>query len=133
MMGDLPLGMTAHVVYTAIDPLAPATISVTVVREVIRDWVGFSGLLMTDDISMGALSGSLAARSRAALAAGCELVLHCSGELDEMQALAANLPLLEGQAAARAERALARRGSAGTRETHELRAEWEALVQRVSA
>src|SRR6516164_6125572 len=132
-LGDLPLGMTAHVVYTAIDPLAPATISVTVVREVIRDWVGFSGLLMTDDISMGALSGSLAARSRAALAAGCELVLHCSGELDEMQALAANLPLLEGQAAARAERALARRGSAGTRETHELRAEWEALVQRVSA
>jgi beta-N-acetylhexosaminidase len=132
-LGDLPLGMTAHVVYTAIDPLAPATISVNVVREVIRDWLGFSGLLMTDDISMGALSGSLAERSRAALAAGCELVLHCTGELDEMQVVAANVPMLEGEAAARAERALARRGRPGTRETQGLRAEWETLVGRVSA
>src|SRR5712692_2772327 len=73
-LGDLPLGMTAHVVYSAIDPIAPATTSATVVRDVIRDWLGFSGLLMSDDISMGALSGSLAQRSRAAIAAGCELV-----------------------------------------------------------
>ena len=86
---DLPLGMTAHVVYRAIDPIAPATTSVTVVREVIRERLGFCGLLMTDDISMGALSGSIAERSRAAIAAGCDMVLHCNGALDEMCAVAA--------------------------------------------
>ena len=63
---------------------------------------------MSDDVSMGALSGSLAERTRAALAAGCDVVLHCNGELDEMQAVAAAAPLLAGEAAARAEAALAR-------------------------
>jgi beta-N-acetylhexosaminidase len=77
-LADLPLGMTAHVVYTAIDPIAPATTSVTVVRDVIRHAIGFHGLLMSDDISMGALSGSIAERSRAAIAAGCDVVLHCT-------------------------------------------------------
>ena len=76
---DLPLGMTAHVVYTAIDPIAPATTSVTLVRDVIRGWLGFAGLLMSDDISMGALSGSIEARARTAIAAGCDVILHCSG------------------------------------------------------
>ena len=131
-LGDLPLGMTAHVVYIAIDPLAPATISVTVVRDVIRDWLGFSGLLMTDDISMGALSGSLAERSRAAIAAGCELVLHCNGKLDEMQEVACAVPILEGSAAARAQSALARRGVSGNHETGELRSEWTALVNQIT-
>src|SRR5271166_3330147 len=73
-LGDLPLGMTAHVVYSAIDPIAPATTSVTVVRDVIRGLLGFAGLLMSDDISMGALSGSLDQRARAAIAAGCEII-----------------------------------------------------------
>ena len=76
--------MTAHVVFSAIDPVAPATTSVTMVREVIRGFIGFQGLLMSDDISMGALSGPLAERSRAALAAGCDVVLHCNGDLAEM-------------------------------------------------
>jgi beta-N-acetylhexosaminidase len=129
---DLPLGMTAHVVYTAIDPLAPATTSGTVVRDVIRDWIGFSGLLMSDDISMGALSGSLDRRSRAALAAGCELILHCNGSLDEMEEVASTVPVLEGKAAVRAESALARRRASEKHDTVELRVEWTKLLDGVT-
>jgi len=106
---DLPLGMTAHVVYTAIDALAPATTSVTLVRDVIRDWLGFRGLLMSDDISMGALTGSIEERSRSALTAGCDVVLHCNGKFDEMREVAAAVPHLAGEAAVRAEVALSRR------------------------
>ena len=106
-LAALPLGMTAHVVFTAIDPVAPATISVTIVRDVIRDSIGFKGLLMSDDISMGALSGSVGERTRAALAAGCDVVLHCNGEMPEMEQVAAAAPLLEGEAARRAAAALA--------------------------
>jgi beta-N-acetylhexosaminidase len=125
---DLPLGMTAHVVYTAIDPIAPATTSVTLVRDVIRDWLGFRGLLMSDDISMGALSGSIEARSRAAISAGCDVVLHCSGELDEMRAVASAVPLLSGKAEARAEAALGRRKQVSNHDVAALRAEWAALM-----
>ncbi len=92
----LPLGMTAHVVFTAIDPVRPATTSATMIGEVIRGLIGFDGLLMGDDISMGALSGSIAERARASLAAGCDLVLHCNGKMDEMQAVAAEAPELAG-------------------------------------
>jgi len=106
-LASLPLGMTAHVVFSAIDPVAPATISVTIVRNVIRDSIGFKGLLMSDDISMGALSGSLGERARAALAAGCDVVLHCNGEMPEMLQVAAEAPLLHGEAARRATAALA--------------------------
>ena len=80
-LSRLPLGMTAHVVFSAIDPVAPATTSVTMVREVIRGFIGFRGLLMSDDVSMNALSGTIAERSRAAFAAGCDVVLHCNGSL----------------------------------------------------
>src|SRR6185312_15246161 len=93
---NLPLGMTAHVVFSAIDPVLPATTSATMIREVIRGFIGFDGLLMTDDISMGALSGSLAERTRAALAAGCDVVLHCNGRMDEMRAVAGEAPELAG-------------------------------------
>lgn len=127
-LSDLPLGMTAHIVYTAIDPIAPATTSVTLVRDVIRDWLKFHGLLMSDDISMGALSGSIEARSRAAIAAGCDLVLHCNGKLDEMQAVASAVPTLAGEAAARSDAALGRRGQPSQHEPGELRAEWMALM-----
>jgi beta-N-acetylhexosaminidase len=125
---DLPLGMTAHVVYTAIDPLAPATTSVTVVRDVIRGALDFRGLLVTDDISMGALSGSVAERSRAAIAAGCDVVLHCNGRLEEMQQVAAAVPTLAAQAEMRAQSALARRQHANDGDLSELRAEWEDLL-----
>jgi beta-N-acetylhexosaminidase len=106
-LSRLPLGMTAHVVFSAIDAAQPATTSAIMIGDVIRRWIGFEGLLMSDDVSMGALSGSLAERSHAALAAGCDLVLHCNGNLDEMRQVASASPLLEGEAAARADRALA--------------------------
>jgi len=105
----LPIGMTAHVVFTAIDPVAPATTSANIVRNVIRDSIGFAGLLMTDDVSMRALSGSLGERTRAAIAAGCDIVLHCNGDMPEMRAVAAEAPVLRGEAARRAEAALALR------------------------
>jgi beta-N-acetylhexosaminidase len=127
-LGDLPLAMTAHVVYSDIDPIAPATTSVTLVRDVIRGWLGFRGLLMSDDISMGALSGSIEARSRAAISAGCDVVLHCNGELDEMRMVASAVPALGGAAAARADAALARRGHISKHDLGALRAEWAALM-----
>jgi beta-N-acetylhexosaminidase len=99
--------MTAHVVFTAIDPTAPATVSPTIVRDVIRDSIGFKGLLMSDDISMGALSGSIAERTRAAIAAGCDIVLHCNGDMAEMREVAAAAPALSGEPLRRAEAALA--------------------------
>jgi len=108
-LASLPLGMTAHVVFSAIDPVAPATTSVTMVREVIRGFIGFRGLLMSDDVSMKALSGTIAERSRAAFAAGCDVVLHCNGDLNEMSAVASQAPELKGEAAKRAEAALAQR------------------------
>jgi|SRR5579862_54312 len=108
-LAGLPLGMTAHVIFSAIDPSAPATTSVTMVREVIRGFIGFQGLLMSDDISMKALSGTIAARSTAALGAGCDVVLHCDGNFAEMNEVAGATPLLEGAAKSRAEAALAAR------------------------
>lgn len=108
-LAGLPLGMTAHVVFSAIDPVAPATTSVTMVRDVIRGFIGFQGLLMSDDVSMKALSGTLAERSRAAFAAGCDVVLHCNGDPGEMAAVAGQAPALEGAAAQRADAALAQR------------------------
>jgi beta-N-acetylhexosaminidase len=106
---NLPLGMTAHVVFSAIDPASPATTSVTIVSQVIRGFIGFTGLLMSDDVSMGALSGTIAERSHAALAAGCDVVLHCNGDLAEMMQVAGAAPELDGQAAQRAQAALAAR------------------------
>jgi beta-N-acetylhexosaminidase len=132
-LSDLPLGMTAHVVYTAIDPIAPATTSVTLVRDVIRGWLGFAGLLMSDDISMGALSGSIEARARTAIAAGCDVILHCSGELAEMQAVASAVPMLTGEAAARADAALDRRGKVPKDDLAALHAEWAALINEAAA
>ena len=110
-LAGLPLGMTAHVVFSSIDPVAPATTSVTMVREVIRGFIGFQGLLMSDDVSMNALSGTIAERSRAAFAAGCDVVLHCNGDLGEMAAVAGEAPALEGVAGKRAETALAQRNA----------------------
>jgi beta-N-acetylhexosaminidase len=110
----LPLGMTAHVVFTAIDPVLPATTSATMIREVIRGFIGFDGLLMSDDVSMGALSGSIAERTRASIAAGCDVVLHCNGKLDEMRAVASAAPELGGEAARRATAALAARKPASS-------------------
>lgn len=86
-MADLPALMTAHVLYTAIDPEQPATTSETVIRRVVRDAIGFRGLLVSDDLDMRALSGTRAERAGAALAAGCDLVLQCSGVLSDAEAV----------------------------------------------
>jgi beta-N-acetylhexosaminidase len=108
-LASLPLGMTAHVVFTALDPGLPATTSPVIIHEVIRSWIGFSGALMGDDVSMGALTGSIAERTRRSLAAGCDLVLHCNGSMSEMEEVAANCPELGGEALERTDRALASR------------------------
>ncbi|MCA0401087.1 MAG: beta-N-acetylhexosaminidase [Proteobacteria bacterium] len=94
-LNDLPLAMSAHVIYTAYDPAAPATTSPKVVQEVIRGEIGFRGLLVSDDLSMKALSGDYAGRRAASLAAGCDLVLHCNGEMAEMEPVAQGCPALD--------------------------------------
>jgi beta-N-acetylhexosaminidase len=129
-LAGLPLAMTAHVVFTALDQTAPATTSPVIVREVIRGSIGFQGLLMSDDLSMAALSGSLGERTLAALAAGCDMALHCNGSMDEMRTVAEAAPVLAGDAARRAEAALARRKPAGEIDLAASRTEF---AQRLSA
>jgi beta-N-acetylhexosaminidase len=106
-LADAPMGMTAHVLYPQIDPDACATFSAVMVDLIRRD-IGFRGLLMTDDISMGALDGPVESRATRALAAGCDVVLHCNGDPGEMQAVAAAAPRLAGAALRRAEAAARR-------------------------
>jgi beta-N-acetylhexosaminidase len=102
-LSDMPMGMSAHVVYTSVDAKHPGTTSRKVIHKVIRKEIGFSGLLMTDDLSMKALSGDFGARTRDALKAGCDVVLHCNGVMDEMQAVARAVPKLAGRSKRRAE------------------------------
>jgi len=106
-LSDMPLAMTAHVVFDAIDPKRPATVSRKAVKLMRRE-LGFGGLIVTDDLSMKALSGTLTERTEAALKAGCDIVLHCNGDLSEMRAVAEAAAPLKGKAARRAEAALAR-------------------------
>jgi len=106
-LSDMPLAMTAHVVFDAIDPKRPATISKKVIR-LMREQLGFAGLIMTDDLSMKALSGTLTERAEAALEAGCDVVLHCNGDLAEMRQVAEGVGKLKGKPAKRAAAALAR-------------------------
>jgi beta-N-acetylhexosaminidase len=102
-----PAAMTAHVVYESIDPIAPASTSKRVINAIIRQEIGFDGFLMSDDLSMQALSGTIAARCEAVIAAGCDVALHCNGDLAEMTQAAAVAPALSGPALARFERAFA--------------------------
>ncbi|MBA1156764.1 beta-N-acetylhexosaminidase [Microvirga mediterraneensis] len=108
MLTDMPLAMTAHVVYTALDPDRPATTSPVVMQEIIRGQIGYDGLVMTDDLSMHALSGSFRGRTEAAFSAGCDMALHCNGNMEEMSAVAEAAPTLSGEALRRANAALAR-------------------------
>ncbi|MCB1351749.1 MAG: beta-N-acetylhexosaminidase [Rhodobacteraceae bacterium] len=127
-LADLPMAMTAHVVYPALDPDAPATLSARVIR-VLREEIGFGGLLMTDDLSMHALSGPFETRVTAAIAAGCDMILHCNGDPAEMAAVAAAAPRLEAAARARAEAALALRAAASDADVAGIAAEYAELGQ----
>lgn len=102
-LNDAPWAMTAHVVYNAIDPDAPATLSKNVINDVIRGEIGFDGLLISDDVSMHALTGEMGDRAAKSLAAGCDVVLHCNGDMGEMLALSAATPEMNDQAWARFE------------------------------
>lgn len=118
--------MTAHVRFPALDPDRPATLSPAVIGYLRRD-LGFRGLLMTDDIGMNALGGDMGDRAARAIAAGCDLVLHCSGVLAEMQAVAGAAGPLTGAAADRAAAALALRRAPTPIDSAALEAEFEAL------
>jgi len=132
-LADLPMAMTAHVVFSALDPAQPATTSATIIQQVIRGVIGFQGLLMSDDVSMNALAGSIAERTRAIFTAGCDMVLHCNGKLGEMCEVAAETPELSGMALERAKRALASRRAPQAFDRLAARAELEALVDRAGA
>ena len=112
VLADLPLAMTGHLVFTAYDAERPATQSPEMIR-VIREEIGFKGLLMTDDLNMEALKGTLAERAAASVAAGCDLALHCKGDLGQMQAVAAAAGRMGDETRLRATRALAARPKAG--------------------
>ncbi|CAN7541669.1 beta-N-acetylhexosaminidase [Bradyrhizobium sp. LjRoot220] len=130
-LADLPMAMTAHVVFSALDPAHPATTSATIIRQVIRGVIGFQGLLMSDDVSMNALAGSIAERTRAIVNAGCDMVLHCNGKLDEMRDVVSETPELTGEALNRANRALASRKPPEPLDRQAARAELDALMDQV--
>jgi beta-N-acetylhexosaminidase len=131
-LADLPMAMTAHVVFSALDPAHPATTSATIIERVIRGVIGFQGLLMSDDVSMNALAGTIAERTRAIVDAGCDMVLHCNGKLDEMREVARVTPELTGRALERANRALASRKAPQPLDRLAARAELDALMDRVA-
>ncbi|MBO6719892.1 MAG: beta-N-acetylhexosaminidase [Rhizobiaceae bacterium] len=127
-LSDMPMAMTAHVVYSAIDGLHPATTSPAVIEDIIRDEMGFDGLLMSDDVSMQALSGDFGDRTDAIFAAGCDVVLHCNGVMDEMRQVAAQTPVLADKAEMRAQRALLRRERPDSVEEGAARREFASLT-----
>ena len=131
-LADLPMAMTAHVVFSAVDPAHPATTSATMIAQVIRGVIGFQGLLMSDDVSMNALSGNIAERTRAIFAAGCDMALHCNGNIEEMREVAGQTPELSGTALARAKAALASRKAPQPFDRVAARAELDALIARAN-
>lgn len=132
-LADLPMAMTAHVVYRALDPSSPATTSRSVVERIIRGFIGFDGLLLSDDLSMEALKGSIGDRAAAAFAAGCDIALHCNGKLDEARAVASASPVLDSRAAARAEHALTRIAGEPAPVPSDLRRRFDDLVAVAAA
>ncbi|MFT4253585.1 MAG: beta-N-acetylhexosaminidase [Caulobacter sp.] len=108
VLSDMPMAMTAHVVYTAIDRRNPATTSKKAIKKVIRESLGFDGLLMSDDLSMKALSGDFKQRAKDSLSAGCDVVLHCNGDMGEMKAVMAGVGKLSKEARRRAQAVMGR-------------------------
>lgn len=126
-LNDLPLGMSAHIVFSQIDPGGPATTSAKMIN-LIREEIGFDGLLMTDDLSMEALSGTVSERAVAARKAGCDLILHCNGKAAEMVEVAAAGGQMSAAALQRGKRALAMRKPPENIDIPRLEAEFEALL-----
>jgi len=127
------MAMTAHVIYSAIDPEHPATTSSIIIQDYIRGHMGFDGLLMTDDICMGALSGDFVDRTRASFDAGCDIVMHCHAHMDEMIAVASQSPVLEGKRLERATAALRGIGKTDDADEAACRAEFAELMAPVLA
>jgi beta-N-acetylhexosaminidase len=131
-LNDLPMAMTAHVLYSAIDAERVATLSPTMIR-LIREEIGFDGVLMSDDLSMKALSGTIGDLARGVWQAGCDIVLHCNGNMDEMQAISEVAVPLAGTSLERCERALASVTSQSTLNESEMLAEIERLMPALYA
>lgn len=132
-LNAMPWAMTAHVVYTDVDPDAPATTSAKVIEKVIRKHMGFEGALMSDDLSMKALAGDMGDRTRAALDAGCDVVLHCNGDMAEMTAVAKAATVLDCRAEERVKRAAALRQKPGPFDRAAALARLETLLEAVPA
>lgn len=126
-----PMAMTAHVTYTALDPDRCATLSPVVIEEIIRGYIGFDGLLMSDDLGMKALGGDFGDRATGALDAGCDIALHCSGDFAEMRAIVAAVPGITPAAARRLDAAMAWATPGDTREIADLVAKRDALLALV--
>ncbi len=129
-LNTAPMAMTAHIVFSHIDPHAPATSSKQVIEQIIRGEIGFDGLLMSDDVSMKALSGDFPTKTRAIFAAGCDVILHCNGDLPEMNAISAHTPVLNGAAAERARMVMSRFAPADLIEEQALREEFTELTEQ---
>lgn len=108
VLSDMPMAMTAHVVYTAIDRKNPATTSKKAIKKIIRESIGFDGLLMSDDLSMKALSGDFKQRAKDSLSAGCDVVLHCNGDMTEMKAVMSGVGKMGKEARRRAQAVMGR-------------------------
>ncbi|MBT6442903.1 MAG: glycoside hydrolase family 3 protein, partial [Alphaproteobacteria bacterium] len=126
---DAPLGLTAHVCFSAIDEEHPATLSERVIADIIRGEIGFDGLLFSDDLSMGALQGDVGSRAARSLAAGCDIALHCNGSIKEMEAVVAAVPRLSAEATARWDRAVLKKREKTT-DISALKAELESLLNQ---
>lgn len=126
-LNDMPLAMTAHVVYSKLDANAPATTSSMIINDIIRGFIGFDGLIMSDDLSMHALSGDFSDRTQRAFAAGCDCVLHCDGTMAEMVEIAAHCPDLSGKALARTKAAEKLLGNVEECDIEALHAEYETM------
>ncbi|PCI05371.1 MAG: beta-N-acetylhexosaminidase [Hyphomicrobiales bacterium] len=126
-LNDMPLAMTAHVVYSKLDGDAPATTSSMIINDIIRGFIGFDGLIMSDDLSMHALSGDFSDRTQRAFAAGCDCVLHCNGIMAEVAEIAAHCPELSGKALARTKAADKLLGEIEECDIEALHAEYETM------
>jgi beta-N-acetylhexosaminidase len=131
-LADLPIGMTSHVILKSVDSRNPATVSRAVIRDIIRGRIGFDGLLVSDDVSMDALSGDYASRAASIYDAGCDLVLHCNGRTEEMRRIGDAAPALEGKPLERAIRALRMRKDPAPFDRESARAEFLAHLARVN-